>query len=366
MTIELNKIDREQFKVTEHVVAGEVMYLVQPQLAGVKWTQENKIFRSSLWNSTGELVSGSYQKFVNWLENPEHFPIPQSLKNTTIVEKVDGSCCILSSYKNNRILRTRGTVDATKLENGYELEVFKQKYLPKIEAVMDAPTWDMSFIFEWVTADKDHKIILTYDNAPEWYLTGIVNHKDYSLLQQKELDYWAEDIGCPRPVTYTFHTIEELLSNVALWKGKEGVVIYSNKGQSLHKVKSLDYLAKHRFKSDATLENTLDLFFSMGKPEYKDFEKKLTETFDYECFEMVRGFISQICDAYKDVLKIIDGMQEFIDTKLKLLPNRKEQAALVKSSYGNTSRTGFVFSLLDGKALLDEQLKKLFWRILKK
>jgi hypothetical protein len=66
-------------------------------------------------------------------ENPEHFPVPTDLKNSVITDKLDGSLLIVSKYKGNYILRTRGTVDATRLENGYELEIFKQKYLPLLE-----------------------------------------------------------------------------------------------------------------------------------------------------------------------------------------------------------------------------------------
>jgi hypothetical protein len=90
------------------------------------------------------------------------------------------------------------------------------------------------------------------------------------------------------------------------------------------------------------------------------------ETFDYECFEMVRGYASQICDASKDVKKIVDGMNEFVTNKLRVLPTRKDQAQLILSSYGNTNRNSFVFALLDNKPLNDDQMKKLFWQCLKK
>ena len=153
--------------------------------------------------------------------------------------------------------------------------------------------------------------------------------------------------------------------NVDQWKGKEGVCVYSKNDQSIHKVKSSDYLIKHRFKSEATLENTLDLYFSYGKPLYQEFESKLTETFDYECFEMVRGYASQICDASKEVNKIVDGFKSFVDNQLKVLSTRKEQAQKVISSYSESNRASMIFSLLDGKTLTSDQHKKLFWQVLK-
>lgn len=363
MKIDLQSVDTTQFMIHQHIIDGNVLHLIQPQFIGCKWTQANKHLRSSVWDSDGNLVSAGFPKFTNWGENPDNFPVPTSLKDTTIVEKLDGSLLIVSKWKGKYILRTRGTVDATQLDNGHELEIFHEKLIKSI--THDTPdTWNVSLLFEWVSPNQ--RIVLNYGDSPEWYMVGIVNHENYSLDSQKDLDMWATNHGFKRPVTYTFPTIEDLISNIEGWKGKEGVCVYSKNGQSIHKIKSLEYLTKHRFKSEATLENTLELYFSMGKPEYQEFEKKLIETFDYECFEMVRGFISTICDASKQVQNIVDGINVFVNNTLLHLPSRKEQAVKVISSYGNTNRSAFVFSILDRKSLNDDQLKKLFWQVLKK
>jgi hypothetical protein len=366
MEIDLSDIDRKNFTVNEHIVNRELVYLVQPVHVGVNWTQENKIFRSSVWDSDGNLVSGGFPKFTNWGENPINFPVPTSLKNTSIVEKIDGSLLIVSRWRGNYILRTRGTVDATKLDNGYELETFKRNILPKLdfECGQREDTWIVSFLFEWVSPTQ--RIILNYGDVPQWFLVGLVWHNNYALATQATLNDTAQRHELLRPSSYTFPTIEDLMVNVERWKGKEGVVIYSGDGQVLHKVKALEYLTKHRFKSEATLENTLNLYFSMGRPEYKEFEKKLIEAFDYECFEMIRGFISVIYDASKEVQKIVDGIDLFIKNTLIHLPSRREQSLKILSSYGNTNRSSFVFTRLDGKSLTNDQLIKLFWQVLKK
>ena len=125
-------------------------------------------------------------------------------------------------------------------------------------------------------------------------------------------------------------------------------------------------LFRSRFKANATLENTLDLYFSYGKPSYQEFESKLIQSFDYECFEMVRGYASQVCDASKEVNKIVEGFKSFIDNQLKHLNTRKEQAQKVLASYAQSNRSAMIFSLLDGKSLTSEQEKKLYWQVLKK
>ncbi len=366
MKIELASIDTEQFLVNEHVFNGEVVYLVIPKQIGAKWTKETKIFRSSVWNSDGELISASFPKFVNWGETPGVFPVPTSLNGCVVMEKIDGSTLIVSKYKGQYMIRTRGTIDATTMEkNGDEIQLFKETILPKLDKLMDyADTWKESVIFEWTS--PRNQIVINYGNEPKFFLIGSIHHSYYTLANQIALDDVAKCEGFLRPNIYTFTTITDLISNVELWEGKEGVVVYSKNGQELHKCKSFSYLKLHRFKSNATFENTIDLFFEFGMPSYEQFQYKLIEKFDYECFQLVQGYISIICDGYKEVNKIVQGMEHFVEDKLKKLPNRREQAATVFASYGKESnRSKFIFTLLDGKSLDKEKLKRLLYQVTK-
>ena len=63
--------------------------------------------------------------------------------------------------------------------------------------------------------------------------------------------------------------------------------------------------------------------------------------------------------------KIVDGMNDFVNNRLRSLSTRKEQAQLVISSYGETNRASFLFKLLDGKSLGKEEYKKLMFQVLK-
>jgi hypothetical protein len=352
--------------VHEHSLNGEIVYLIQPQHIGTKWRQDNKHMRSVVVNYAGEVISAGFPKFTNWGENPEHFPVPNSLNHCTVVEKLDGSLLIVSKHNGKYILRTRGTVDASTMANGHELEVFKDTILKTLDVCLPVDingSWHYSILFEWVS--PINKIVLNYGDEPDWYLVGVVNHDHYSVWSQSRLNEMANEFNLKRPPTYTFSGVEDLLKDVDQWRGKEGVVVYSKNDQMLHKVKAMDYLIKHRFKSEATLENTLDLYFNYDKPSYQEVASKLTETFEYECFEMVRGYSSQVCDASKEVNKIVDGFKSFIDNQLKSLSTRKEQAQKVISSYSESNRSSMIFSLLDGKNLTTDQQKKLFWQVLK-
>lgn len=361
MKINLNDIDKEKFVVRPCSIAGEICYLVFPKEIGCIWNKDNLIFRSSVWNSEGELISASFKKFFNWLERLDVVDLPCDVKKMEIRTKIDGSLLSVSKYKGELIARTRGTSDATVLDNGSEIEYLKKKY-PKVFE-FDCETSSYSRIFEWTT--PTNKIVIDYGCEPELWYIGKIYHSDYSYAMQSELDEEYETLGVSRPKGYTFKTIEEMLATVETFKGIEGVCVYYNKGQDIRKVKGVEYLAKHRFKSSASFENTLDLYIQFNRPEYLEFEKKLIEMFDYECFEMVRGYASQICGANKESNKILNGMKKFID-EVKILPTRKEQAMKIQQAYGNTSRCGYVFAMLDNKPLDNNAYKKLIYQIVGK
>ena len=368
MKINLESLDKEQFIVNQSTysygVVVEEVFLIQPQHIGCKWTQENKVFRSSLWNVNGKPVSLSFPKFVNWGEQPEIFPIPKSLKGCVAVEKIDGSTLIISKYKGKTILRTRGTFDAHGHDNGKELDLLFKRY-PKIKEYLDkeSETMDHSILLEWVS--PINRIILNYGEEPDWYLVGVVNHEDYSLVTQEDLDEIAKILEIKRPQTHTFESIEDLIKNVEEWKGKEGVCLYSNNGQTIHKVKGLWYLQLHSLKSEiSNIEKLVDVYLEWGMPVYEDFEKKIVEIFDYELFTQVRSDISKICDAYKEVTKIIEHMREFV-SKLKG-SSRKDQALSIIGSYGQTCKKAIAFNLLDGKELDKKSWKTLLMQALGK
>ena len=360
MVIDLTVIDRTNFIVTEHILDGEKLYLVIPRHIGCNWDANNLIFRSSVWNVFGEPVSLSFKKFFNWSEHPELTPPITSLKHANLPEKIDGSTLCISKYKGKFIIRTRGTIDATLMEkNGHEVDELMVKY-PKVKEFFgDVETADFTLIFEWVS--PLNIICIRYDVA-DIYLTGIVNHADYSYRTQNELDAIALKLGVKRPQMFKFNTIEEMLATVETFSGKEGIVVYFNGDQSLLKLKGLAYLALHRMKSAlGNIDGVVELYMALGgNMSYNEFYQHIVDNFDYELAEFVRGFISKVIDAKKETDKIISHMQDFIKTNAGLI--RKDFALKVISAYGNTNRTSFLFTLKDNGQLTTNQKKKLIFQ----
>ena len=365
MKIDLDKVDRTQFMVHEHSLNGEIVHLIQPQHIGTKWHQDNKHMRSVVVNYEGEVISAGLPKFTNWGENPDNFPVPNSLRNCTVMEKLDGSLLIVSKYNGQYILRTRGTVDASTMANGHELELFKDTILKTLESkIVTWSTWKFSILFEWVS--PLNRIVLNYGDEPDWYLVGMISHDEYELHSQSDLDDFAKRHNLKRPATYTFTDITDMLQIVDKWQDREGVCLYSKNGQTIHKIKASKYLLLHHLKSElSSLEKIMDVWLEQGMPDYNTFYNYIFTTFDFELAEQIKGTISRIVDGKKEVNKIVDGMNGFVNNRLRLLPTRKEQAQLVISSYGETNRAAFVFKLLDGKSLGKEEYKKLMFQVLK-
>lgn len=370
MKTDLTNIDQNNFLIKESIIANESCFLVCPPHIGAKWDKRNLIFRSSIWNSDGELISAGFPKFFNWGEQPDLAHTPHSTTangGVDVVEKRDGSCLIVSRYKGVLITRTRGTFCATNLENGYEIQVLIEKY-PKAFSFENEPdTVDYSLIFEWET--PNNKIVIRHEE-PSLVLIGKVYHSDYSLGTQLELDSIAKKIEVPRPNRYHYDTVQQMLDDVELWVGKEGVCVYSNKGQSIRKKKSLWYLAAHRMKSElGSLDRVVDLFFTLEMPDYNSFYTQILELYDYEVAESCIGFISKICDAWKVVADLVKGMELFVERELKSISEftdykkrRKQQAELVFSAYGKTNRAKYVFTILDNGELELDSYKKLLYQ----
>lgn len=368
MKITLSDIDPDNFIIREGDIAGEKVYLVFPPPIGIKWDKRSLIFRSSVWNKDGELISASFPKFFNWGEQPDlsHTPFSTTANGgINCMEKMDGSTLIVSKYKGQLITRTRGTFDATQLETGEEIQILKEIYPKAFEFKEETPNY--SYIFEW---ESTKNVIVLNHKKTDIVLIGRISHDDYSLMTQRELDILAVKLGVRRPPRYHYNSISEMLDDVKTWEGKEGLCIYSNKDQSIRKVKSEWYLTLHRMKSElGSFGRVVDVFFVLDMPSYTDFYNQISEIYDFEIANLCIPHISIICDGWKIVGDIVKGMEQFVNNTLLTVQAkggtsaiRKKQAELTFNAYGKTNRAGYVFSLLDGKGLDKDAYKKLLYQ----
>ena len=371
MKIDLQSIDSESFMVHQHFVGEHECYLVQPIHIGATWNKENLIYRSSLWDKDGHPVSLSFKKFFNYDEKPDIFPAPSDLKNAKLMEKLDGSTLIFSRYKGHTVIRTRGTVDARKQANGYEIDYLCEKYKKFIEFLESFTHTDRSYVFEWLS--PTNRIVINYGDEPDMVLVATILHKDYSLLMQDTLDIFASGHNLRRPRTFSYNSVEEMKSAVEVLKDQEGLCVYYGNEQQIRKVKAASYLFLHRAKSEiSSIEKVIDVYIdwfmdrhnlSHEPTGYVHFFEYLTEKFDFEIATMATGHASRICDAMKEVDKIMNALFEFASERMNIARNIAAKEVL--QAYGSTGRSSIIFKMLDRKVIGTDDYKKLLYQVLK-
>ena len=357
----LSDYDLSGFYVNSGVFCGVPAVLVTPKQMGVSWDYSNEIFRSSIWDTAGNLLSASFKKFVNWEEKPEFHPAPKSLAGCELMEKLDGSTMIVDYVNGQLSMRTRGTFSYETLDNAIDFMEAAEKY-PGIERVLEIHR-NYSLLFEIVT--PNNRIVINYGDAVDIYLIGAIDKDTYKLLPQGLLDIIAGEIGCKRPATYSFDSVEDMCAAVTAFEGKEGVCVYYNNGQSIRKVKAAKYLILHRMKSELSgMANIIDMYIDQGCPDFGALYAYVVDTFDFELAEQCKGSLSRICDAMKEVRRILAHMATFVAERLGGL-TRAQQAKIVIEAYGQTNRAGYVFKMLDGKQIDGDGIKKLLLQVLK-
>jgi len=346
----INFPSTEEFCVRECVIANTSCNLVFPHQIGVKWTEENKVFRSSIWTEEGELVSASWKKFTNLGEQLEFEPLNID-SDIEFIHKIDGSTLIVSKFKGELIARTRGTHDATILENGDEIPFLKEKYpLVFNNDILNSERY--SIVCEWYS--PKNVIVEREAEEPTLWLTGIIKHEDYSYLSQKELDILSTEWKVERPFRYQFNSLSSMIESVNHWKKGEGIVIYGNNGQVLKKTKSDRYLLLHKIKSQLnSTDNLIDFYIEKGMSSFENFSKIIETEFDFEIAVQLKDEIEKICNAGEKSNNCIDNLIEMVHA-IRRVETRKEQAEMIKRNCSDNS--AYAFAILDNK-----EITKLQW-----
>lgn len=357
-----NLVNSEQFNIKECVIAGDECILLTPKDMGVEWTDENKIFRSSIWRKSDMYpISLGYRKFMNYGEKPEFEPF--EFKKTIAIRKIDGSCLIVSKYKGELIIRTRGTIDATKLENGKEIEQLIAKYPNAFNNdFLDKENYTL--LFEWTT--PSNKIVLTESQEPTLWLTGIVIHTDdkneleYKYIDQKSLDGIAKSLKVKRPERIEIRPNEDydtFKQRLDTFKNIEGVVICDLKNQQvLKKIKTSRYIEMHRVCTGVkNLNQVIELWISYGCTYRENFEYLLATNYDWELVESLKNLIDELYEKWEQIQSKIREIHSFIVVNHELC--RKEKAKLIIDNFGNWS--SIAFEILDNKKYKIEKLFEL-------
>lgn len=356
--------NKEEFNFKECVIAGDPCWLITPNSIKVKWNQSNESFRSCIIRQLDhKCISRGFSKFSNFLENPEFQPWDSSWPVRGYY-KYDGSSLIISKYKGELIVRTRGTTDARFLQNGFEIDWLINKYpLLFNNSLLNAKC--CSFVCEWTT--PNNIICLRESEEPALFLLAIIDNVSAEHLPQGSVDIFGQEWCVARPQFYKYDSIAECCLDVENWKKKEGIVLYSPDSQTLKKIKSNEYLAMHRlFSGYNSLGNIIDLFLASPRfKKYEEFYDFVATTMDYELAEKIKEEMQIIVAAYNEFSSLILDIQIKIKESIAFLETRRCQALKIQEIFKGW-KTSVAFSLLDNREITDTMLKKILEQITNK
>lgn len=351
--------DHNSFNIKTVNIAGDECVLVTPKEMGVEWTEENKYFRSSVWRKSDmKPVSLGFRKFMNYGEKPQFEPLPENITFRAI-QKIDGSCLIVSNYKEELIVRTRGTVDASRLKNGAEIELLKNKY-PKAFDNEWLECGLYTLLFEWTT--PTNRIVLNETNEPTLWLIGIVSHSNYSYVSQHNLDVYAKEMGVKRPKSFGIRlngNIEELKKQIDIRSDIEGVVVYDestgeNVNQVLKKIKTLRYLELHRvFTGLKSVDHLFEFWKNSGYLHYYNFKEYIEEKYDHELLVSLDSLLQELFVIVDKMTCKFYEIFNFVNDPSFIKLTRKKQATSVIQTHKEWSWVAF--------RLLDNPNQDLDW-----
>ena len=343
-----------EFKYKPVNIAGEDLLLINPADMGTHWNEINQYFRSAIVNPvTYEMVSLGFLKFCNFGERPDFQPWNTGWK-IDARHKIDGSLLIVSKYKGELIIRTRGTVDARQMANGHEIDLLIKKYPKAFDNNRLNEGW--SWLFEWTT--PSNIIVLREHDEPTLTLVGCVRNSDCYYAPQATNDSFGEILGISRPQKYEYNSIEECILDVAAWRGKEGVVLYSPDGQTLKKIKADEYCELHKLATGIKgIKQVLDVFMASPKfTDYRNFYRYIETTLDYEIAEKCKDFIHEVTECYGKYVHTYNIIKREVEDYIKPLDTRKEQAIAITTKFKGW-QTPLAFCLLDNKEIEDKLVR---------
>lgn len=299
----LDELEARDFTLSER----DGLVLVQPgplkNLKRSAWKQEELMYRSAvIEKESGQIVSLGFPKFFNYGEggpsNIENSRLRKDLfyGKASLTEKLDGSLAIRYVYDGEVRWRTRGTLNDT--PHTEAIKEVSKKYLALADPNLEP---QYSLLFEFVHPDPLFRIVLRYPR-PELYLIGAVSHDDGYMLPHNVLDILAKENSFIQAQTVTVDDgteIEELLGVIDEWRGAEGVVARCGKyEQTLIKLKSADYLLRHRLKSSLSVQSIRDICVDNDFQTLEEFEHWMeAQGADWELLEDARPIVEKFIEV---------------------------------------------------------------------
>lgn len=301
-------------------------YTQMAQFAG-RWNWFECHSRGLIFNhTTAEVVARPFPKFFNY---GERMP-DETTEIVSITEKMDGSLGILYCDSGFYKIATRGSFTSDQAQ-------WATEYLThfNLQPLADRFTLLFEIIY------PENRIVVDYGGRHDLVLLAIIDRFTGYELEKWAVDAFARIVGFPRPQSYTFESLSDILDAAqALSANQEGWVIYYSDG-SRFKIKGDAYRIAHKIMTGATFKRVLEAV------ESGQFDAMIEGVPD-EFLSQVRAWRMEIDET---VVRIRDECRH----ALEVVPQgtQKEFALWIQDNYSKEMQA-YLFAAKSGKPI--EQL----------
>lgn len=264
------------------------------------WTAFSKACRGVIVDfKTKKIIAKPFKKFFNVGES--HAPSMRELegkmkKGATVMEKLDGSM-ILTPYDevtNSFFASTKGSIDS-------EQGIWATSRIP--ESIKDKKLLQ-KYTLMWEMISKEYQIVIPYDKKgyeEGLYLLGVRENTSEKLFSPTEVQAFAKEYKLKTFKTYEFPSIQSILDNSKeLPFSEEGYVIRFHDEELMVKVKSSEYLRVHRFVSNLSSKNILDILIAGQENEIYDNLFLVPEEYRDDVEKQMKDFQREALDFRKN------------------------------------------------------------------
>lgn len=250
----------------------------------------NVLTRGLVIHKTGRIASCPFFRFFNYGE-PTAATI--DFNNAEIIEKLDGSLVgtffpeddmtpvwhfrsLLSAHHKDREFTIKGFV----LNEEFPLLMEVHPYLKDIEFHKELK--DYSLMFEFISSAN--AVITRYDKEEYGlYLIGARHLPTLYELTENELDELAKTLEVRRPKRWdacSYEEIVKMMDDFPKEKVCEGFIIRDKITGERNKIKSEDYLKRHRLLTKLNYKNLIPLYFEGERGEIEAYFPHSKVVFD--------------------------------------------------------------------------------------
>ncbi len=330
--------------ITSERFPGVVMlHYVEEAQWNKAWNTFNRMCRGLIVHlPSKQVLAWPLEKFHNLDEVPEtSYEVLKDQKDFEVSEKLDGFLLIRFRDPNTGKyhLTTRRSPNS---EHGiYATELMASNFQePWLEPY--------TLMFEGIV--KKFQIVIDYSKKPGYeeglYLIGARNKRSGKLLSYKELGLFAKDLGLPCVKTYSFESLDHLITiSHALPIYDEGFVLRWAP-ELLVKIKGPAYLRAHRFISQLSDKHLLE---AVSEGISKELIEICPEEYRDDVVDKINYFQKGVAELEKECYTLFGQAP-------KEGP-RKDFAFWVQKNVPSHLRD-FLFQLLDGKQVNRKQMYK--------